>query len=596
MPRAPHPYGTQATTALAPADELHDSLSTRLEYAHFKLAHDRINHSLSELENLYLRPFHAQAVARAQAKRTDERRQRWREAALRADEARDRDGSAYLPPALDDDDEEEEEAAAVESRAPAVSAVKLGKRKAVDHEEPLAEHARPRRSTRSQPVRAPPPAPRKSDKVGAGKAKAFLVRFQGLPPTLDMNAVAVHEQPHVARRPTSSTDAGADGHGARSPAPDAPPVERGRRTSLRSSARAPRESVGAPSASSFLPGPASSVSRARSNPSSHVAPPVNALAPPPAAAARAGAPAPAPSPYSARSSAAFPHATLAPAGYPSPSTISRLPSTLSFAAPPPALSSSSSSSRPPAHPTSHTSLSPALGAHASFSALPPPPPLPFDDDHQHPDLVGSAARTPHPQPSPHAYAPRAPPSGLGPPRARVPRPAGTPPVSSWSGAQGGPRAREVRAAADALFQVHGAGGADDDEDEDDEDAAGSEDEVEAAGPAAACDGESGSVRGARQGTGAGGAGLVSPLGSDDERMPGPEDDDEREEGWGGRVDAGIGAVADGLEEEGDEAAAGLEYPAPSQDTIVDSQEYGDDGEEGAGGGMATQEAVEEMSQ
>ena len=589
VPRAP--------PALLAADTSSSPPTCLLTDAHFKLAHDRIHHSLSELENLYLRPFHAQAVARAQAKRTDERRQRWREAALRADEARERDGSAYLPPPLDDDDDEGEGPLVVEPQAAEISAVKLGKRKAVDQDDPPAALERSSRSTRARPAPMAPPAARKGDKVGGGKAKQFLVRFQGLPSSLDMNAAAVHEQPHDARRPPSARGNGADGDDARSLVSDTPPVARGRRTSLRSSTRAPRDSVGAPSASSFLPGPASSASRARSSSSSHAAPPLVALNASSGTGARPPAPAPAPSPYSARSSAAFPHATLAPAGYSSPSTSSRPPSTLSFAAPPPALSSSSS--RPPARPSSHpAALAPTLGAQASFSALPPPPPLPFDD-HQHPDLVrsawsSSAARAPQPHASPHAYAARAPPSGLGPPRPRTraprPAPAPTPAVPSWSGAKGGPRAREVRAAADALFQAHEAGV--EEEDEDEEDASGSEEELEATRRAGEGDGEAGRGRGAGQGPSASGDGLVSPSGSDDERMPGPEDDDAREGAGEGDVDAGIG----GAQEDQDDMAAGLGYPPPSQDTVVDSQEYGEDDEEGASDGMATQETREEAQQ
>ncbi|GAA5921784.1 hypothetical protein JCM3775_001819 [Rhodotorula graminis] len=405
MPRAPHPYGVQGGAALPPVDELRDSLSTRVKYAHFKLAHDRIHHSLAELENLSLRPFHAQTVARAQARRTDERRLRWRQAALRADEARERDGSAYLPPPLDDADDDGEPAE-VEPIAIEVSAVKLGKRKAADQDDLPYLPPRPSRSTRPQRARPPPPVPAKNDKRGPGKAKEFLDRFQGLPSTLDMNAAAVHEQPHGVRHLVSPHGGDSDGDDDSEgdlPPGDAPPVARGRRTSLRSSARLPRRDAGAPSASSFLPVPRSSGPGTRSTPSSHAAPPVNPLGPSTLPSGRQRALAPSPSPYSARSSAAFSDTTLAPPGFASPSTSSRPPSTLSFAAPPPALSSSSSSTSRthPPPPLSRHAPALALGAHASFSALPPPPPLPFDD-HTHPDLVhgawSSAGRAPYPQP------------------------------------------------------------------------------------------------------------------------------------------------------------------------------------------------------
>ncbi|GAA5983358.1 hypothetical protein JCM10908_000253 [Rhodotorula pacifica] len=57
-------------------------------YAQFKLAHDRISHTLDELENLYLRPFRSQAEKRARERRDDPARREWREEAIAADEAR----------------------------------------------------------------------------------------------------------------------------------------------------------------------------------------------------------------------------------------------------------------------------------------------------------------------------------------------------------------------------------------------------------------------------------------------------------------------------------------------------------------------------
>ncbi|GAA5910597.1 hypothetical protein JCM8208_007444 [Rhodotorula glutinis] len=589
MPRAPHPYGVQGSAALPSSDELRDSLSTRVKYAHFKLAHDRLHHSLTELENLYLRPFHAQAVARAQARRTEERRKRWREAALQADEAREQDGSAYLPLPLDDDVEREHveaEPAPIE-----VSAVKLGKRKAVDADQDEHPDLPPRRtrSTRAHPVRPPPPASPRSDKRMRGKAKEFLVRFQGLPSSLDMNAADVHEQPHDARFPAPARVDGSedDGDGeADTPSRDAPPVLRGRRRSLRSSARAPPDGVGAPSASSFLPEPSTSTSRARTSPA---APPPSALGPSPLPSGRRPAPAPSPSPYSSRSSVAFSHATLAPT---SPSPAAGPPSTLSFAAPPPALSSSSSSSRarppPPPFPRHDPSL--ALGAHASFSALPPPPLLPFDDN-QHPDLVhgpwAPAGRPPHVHPG---QEPRADPGGA----ARAPAQAQAH-APGWGGAPGGPRAREVRAAAEMLFQAHGSGEDEDDEAEEeeevDEDALGSEEELERP----LRPGRNGGNGATGPGGSTGSSRVVSPAGSDDERMPGPEEEDE----GGGEaddddVDAGIGGTARGQEGRDDALAAGHEYPPLSQDTVVDSQEHDEGEEEGAGEGPPlTQETLED---
>ncbi|BGO91716.1 hypothetical protein NBRC10512_006811 [Rhodotorula toruloides] len=92
MPLAPHPYGQTTTVEQLPARaELLRRLSIRLEYASFKLSHSLTLHTLSELENLYIRSFHAQAVHRQQARteREERTRKKWRAQAREADEARE---------------------------------------------------------------------------------------------------------------------------------------------------------------------------------------------------------------------------------------------------------------------------------------------------------------------------------------------------------------------------------------------------------------------------------------------------------------------------------------------------------------------------
>ncbi|GAA6058423.1 hypothetical protein JCM3770_000464 [Rhodotorula araucariae] len=172
MPTRRHPYGHKGSATLPEVAELRDRLTTRLTYAHFKLTHDRIAHSLAELENLYLRPFRAQADARAAARRNDPRRHRWRDEAIRADEARERGDphslKEHVEPVLEPRPD----------RGAKPSAVKLGKRKAVDQDPP--------------PVSRKPPAASTTER----KAPNFMMRFQGLPSTLDMNAV-VRQQAHI---------------------------------------------------------------------------------------------------------------------------------------------------------------------------------------------------------------------------------------------------------------------------------------------------------------------------------------------------------------------------------------------------------------
>ncbi|GAA5863289.1 hypothetical protein JCM3774_000843 [Rhodotorula dairenensis] len=69
--------------------ELHERLGVRLQYARFKLVHDRIAHTLDELENLYLRPFRTQAEKRARSRRDDPDRRERRAMAAKSDDARE---------------------------------------------------------------------------------------------------------------------------------------------------------------------------------------------------------------------------------------------------------------------------------------------------------------------------------------------------------------------------------------------------------------------------------------------------------------------------------------------------------------------------
>ncbi|TNY24745.1 hypothetical protein DMC30DRAFT_4434 [Rhodotorula diobovata] len=613
MPRSVHPYGVQGDADLPPRDELHDRLTTRLAYAQFKLTHERVAHSLVELENLYLRPFQAQALARAQARRNDEQRQRWREAALRADEARERDGSAYLPPPFDGVNEAAEEEQAPEPRP---SAVKLGKRRAVDQDAPATEARDPSPSrSRRQPRSSVATAPAASSSKGGGKARRFLVRFQDLPPTLDMNAAVVHEQAHWVTPPSvAAAQDDDDGDEIMSVAPDVEGDRRRPRTSSSEGAATvadpppvlanPRNRpavIEAPSISRdlrFSPpqaGPSAASSLQRSNgasptaassfppgaspltnlspPStstraSHAAPPVNALGPSPfssaAATRRTKHGAAASSPYSAGASATSSNATLAPAsaGGPHSSPPTGIPSSLSFSAAPPAAppSAGAASSSTRAHAPQRTDGSkrlrvatgsgsgggggggsgvrPSLGPHASFSALPPPPPLPFDS-----------------QPDDDAAAWGGGTKGL----------TGAP---SWVGGggssqghtqgQGTSRAGllplEVRAAASALFDDPGSGH------DDEEDAGGSDEDVQSLLERRATNGHTDAdadadADGQR-------SRALSPPGSDDERMPGVEEDEDEDERNGADVDQG----------DDDNVEAGR-YPPLSQETVVDSQEY-----------------------
>lgn len=72
------------------------SADTHLSFtdAQFKFAHDRIEHTLSELENLYLRPFRQQALKRHRERHTDPKRQDWRAEAILADDQRDGEQTA----------------------------------------------------------------------------------------------------------------------------------------------------------------------------------------------------------------------------------------------------------------------------------------------------------------------------------------------------------------------------------------------------------------------------------------------------------------------------------------------------------------------
>lgn len=63
--------------------------------AQFKLAHDRIAHTLDELETLYLRPFRTQARKRARERRDHPDRREWLRAATTVDEARPGEKEAH---------------------------------------------------------------------------------------------------------------------------------------------------------------------------------------------------------------------------------------------------------------------------------------------------------------------------------------------------------------------------------------------------------------------------------------------------------------------------------------------------------------------
>lgn len=63
--------------------------------AQFKLAHDRIAHTLDELEILYLRPFRTQARKRARERRDDPDRREWLQAAVTVDDARPGEKEAH---------------------------------------------------------------------------------------------------------------------------------------------------------------------------------------------------------------------------------------------------------------------------------------------------------------------------------------------------------------------------------------------------------------------------------------------------------------------------------------------------------------------
>ncbi|GAA5921649.1 hypothetical protein JCM1841_000893 [Sporobolomyces salmonicolor] len=54
--------------------QLTERLSTRLQYAYFKLQHSWTRHSLSEVENLYFQPFADQAHQRRKKRREDPKR------------------------------------------------------------------------------------------------------------------------------------------------------------------------------------------------------------------------------------------------------------------------------------------------------------------------------------------------------------------------------------------------------------------------------------------------------------------------------------------------------------------------------------------
>ena len=74
------------------------TLPDRLLYspdAQFKLAHDRIAHTLDELENLYLRPFRTQARKRARERRDDHDRRERLQAAATVDDARPGEREAH---------------------------------------------------------------------------------------------------------------------------------------------------------------------------------------------------------------------------------------------------------------------------------------------------------------------------------------------------------------------------------------------------------------------------------------------------------------------------------------------------------------------
>ena len=74
------------------------TLPDRLLYspdAQFKLAHDRIAHTLDELEILYLRPFRTQARKRARERRDDPDRREWLQAAATVDDARPGETEAH---------------------------------------------------------------------------------------------------------------------------------------------------------------------------------------------------------------------------------------------------------------------------------------------------------------------------------------------------------------------------------------------------------------------------------------------------------------------------------------------------------------------